>query len=163
MTKHLISFGILLPMLSLFAQQKRSSCDTPEARQFDFWLGEWTVEANGVQAGSSRITHLLGDCVIFEEWSGEKGYNGKSFNFYNKSIHEWEQFWIDNQAQPLHLTGGYADGKTILQGESTNKGVMMQNRITWHNNDDGTVRQVWEQSKAGESWRTIFDGLYRHH
>jgi len=38
----------------------------------------------------------------------------------------------------------------------------VRNRISWHDNSDGTVRQHWETSAdAGKSWQTAFDGLYR--
>ena len=33
--------------------------------------------------------------------------------------------------------------------------------IVWVDIVDGTVRQVWDVSKdGGESWKTVFDGLY---
>ena len=32
-------------------------CDAPEFRQFDFWLGEWTVtKPDGQLAGTNRIS-----------------------------------------------------------------------------------------------------------
>ena len=49
----------------------------------------------------------------------------------------------------------------IMSGERVKSGEKMLDRITWHNNDDGTVRQVWDQSKdGGATWQTVFDGLY---
>src|ERR1700739_35981 len=43
----------------------------PEYRQFDFWIGEWSVvTAKGeMPAGDSRIELALGDCVIVENWT----------------------------------------------------------------------------------------------
>ena len=36
------------------------------------------------------------------------------------------------------------------------------NRVTWYDNEDGTVRQHWEQSEdGGKTWKNAFDGLYR--
>jgi tetratricopeptide (TPR) repeat protein len=41
-----------------------------EARQFDFWIGEWDVKSTtGQAAGRSSIEIILGDCVIFENWT----------------------------------------------------------------------------------------------
>jgi hypothetical protein len=36
------------------------------------------------------------------------------------------------------------------------------NKMTWTPNPDGTVRQLWEQSKdGGQAFTVLFDGLYR--
>ena len=61
----------------------------------------------------------------------------------------------------MRLVGGYAEGKMVLEGVTSTPEGQTYQRITWHNNDDGTVRQVWEQSKdMRETWKTVFDGLY---
>ena len=50
---------------------------SPEYRQFDFWIGEWDVKnPQGVPAGSSSIQLILGQCIIFENWSGGGGSVG---------------------------------------------------------------------------------------
>ena len=53
----------------------------------------------------------------------------------------------------------------VYEGESTNReGRQVLNRITWHDNPDGTVRQHWETSAdGGKTWETAFDGLCRKH
>jgi len=61
----------------------------------------------------------------------------------------------------LHLTGGYADGKMVMSGLRMVAGNQVVDRISWHNSEDGSVRQVWEQSSDdGETWTNLFDGLY---
>jgi hypothetical protein len=76
---------------------------------------------------------------------------------------KWRQYWVWRNGTTLELTGEYRDGKMILSGESKDaRGKPVRNRITWYANDDGTVRQHWEQSTdRGKSWKTSFDGLYR--
>jgi hypothetical protein len=51
----------------------------------------------------------------------------------------------------------------VLEGDSVGRdGAAVGNRITWYDNDDGTVRQHWQVSKdGGKTWNTAFDGLYR--
>src|SRR5712691_13226702 len=50
-----------------------------EKRQFDFWVGEWAVQTpDGNPAGDSSVQLILDRCVVFENWRGKKGYNGKS-------------------------------------------------------------------------------------
>jgi hypothetical protein len=147
---------------TMAAAQSSAQCSEEKARQFDFRIGEWNVSAGGKQAGTNSIRPILDGCVLQETWSGNSGSAGSSFNFYNPADGRWEQFWVRRNGTTLHLTGGYADGKVVLQGESRDgEGAAVLNRITWHDNGDGTVRQHWETSRAdGDSWSTAFDGLY---
>jgi len=50
----------------------------------------------------------------------------------------------------------------VSEESRDDKGNRVINRMTWFNNPDGTVRQLWEQSKDGGLAYTVqFDGLYR--
>ena len=62
----------------------------------------------------------------------------------------------------LYLNGGIVDGKMVLENkEKTEKGIL-QNRITWIPNEDGTVRQIWEtKTEKQEKWQKAFDGDYK--
>jgi hypothetical protein len=138
-------------------------CASAEHRQFDFWLGEWEVTANGKLAGTNRITRLYGDCGLREEYSTPRGYVGSSFNLYDPARGVWHQTWVDNQGTLLLLDGGWKDGQMVLEGEKPAAGGARQrDRIRWTPNADGTVRQLWEVSTdGGQSWTVAFDGLYR--
>jgi len=137
-------------------------CSAPEYRQFDFWLGNWTVTEGGKPSGKNQVSVVLDGCVVFEQWQGELGYAGKSFNRYDAASGQWEQTWVDNHGGVLKLSGGMQDGKMVLQGENEVKGKVSLNRITWTPNADGSVRQHWETSEdGGGTWTTVFDGLYR--
>ena len=49
----------------------------------------------------------------------------------------------------------------VLSGMSHRNGKPVLDRITWSQDDDGTVRQLWEASKdTGIIWTTVFDGRY---
>ena len=134
----------------------------PEFRQFDFWIGEWNVHANGKLAGTSSIQLILDGCVIFENYSGAKGYQGKSFNIYNQSIKKWQQIWVDNAGAVLQLTGSYTQGRMEYWGETKqNDGSVLKEKLVFHSLPNGQVRQVWEQSKdQGKTWNVVFDGVY---
>ena len=108
-------------------------CSSPKCTQFDFWIGEWEVEANGAQAGTNRITKILDGCVIMEEWEGGSNFKGKSFNRYDPVTQKWEQYWVDNKGGVLRISGGYADGKMVMSGESVGPNGSVVDRITWHN------------------------------
>jgi hypothetical protein len=138
------------------------SCSTDRAHEFDFWIGDWEVSANGSVVGHSVIKPILDGCVIQETWSGAGGSAGSSLNFYNPQLGKWQQFWVWRNGTTLYLTGDYAEDKMTLEGESFNReGAPVQNRITWFDNGDGTVRQRWETSADnGASWNADFDGHY---
>lgn len=137
-------------------------------RQFDFWLGQWEVtNPAGQLAGNSRIESILGGCVLQENWDSPSGVSGKSFNIFNAATGQWEQFWVDNSGSRLHLSGGMQGRSMVLQGAQDNAdagtGLKQRERITWTPNADGSVRQHWETSvDDGKTWKTSFDGLYRH-
>lgn len=128
-------------------------CATEEYRQFDFWLGEWDVHpASGTSVAANSIARLHGGCVIRESYRNGP-YSGMSMNYYDESDGQWHQLWIDSQGLVLHLSGG-RDGESMVLANETN-------RVSWTPADDGSVRQVWEQtSDDGETWNVVFDGKY---
>ena len=142
--------------------QDAPGCSDDKSHQFDFWIGEWVVEAGGKVAGTNSIRPILDGCVLQENWRGAGGSAGSSFNFYNPQKSRWEQFWVWRNGTTLELEGEYSDGKMVLAGSSVDReGKPVENRITWYDNEDGTVRQHWEVSRDGAGWQTAFDGLYR--
>jgi hypothetical protein len=139
------------------------ACATPEFRQFDFWLGDWTVtDPKGNAAGTNLITLEQGGCVVHEHWTGSKGGTGESFNLYDRAAKRWHQTWVDNGGTLLLLNGGLAEGRMVLTGTSAGpKGETVTNRITWEKLADGRVRQTWTvSSDGGATWATSFDGYY---
>ena len=66
-----------------------------EARQFDFWVGEWDVFGpQGRKAGSSVIQRVANGCGILENWTNAVGGGGgKSINFYDPQAKKWFQYW----------------------------------------------------------------------
>lgn len=134
----------------------------PEYRQFDFWIGEWDVQAGGQQAGASSVQLILGDCVIFENWTGARGMTGKSFNIYNAAKAKWQQTWVDSTGNVLELYGEFKDGAMRLVGEKPGpNGGKIINKLSFFPLEGGRVRQLWESSQDdGKTWSTAFDGLY---
>jgi hypothetical protein len=136
----------------------------PEARQFDFWVGDWEVFLpDGKKAGENRIEKAGGDWGLLENWTGSGGYAGKSLNTWFPAKKQWQQFWV-GAGGALELSGGLNDkGEMVLSGRSPAPGGKETiERITWTPNADGTVRQHWQQSTdGGVTWTSAFDGLYR--
>jgi hypothetical protein len=158
----LIVLALLVPAAAAQTDSD-SPCSDLRSRQFDFWIGEWEVTAKGELAGHNSIRPILDGCVLQESWRGAKGSAGSSFNFFDPDAGKWRQLWVWRNGTTLELEGAYDDGKMVLEGSSRDRtGKTVRNRITWYDNEDGTVRQHWQvRREAGGAWETVFDGLYR--
>ncbi|MDF0706498.1 MAG: hypothetical protein VX772_10495 [Bacteroidota bacterium] len=155
-------FGVYLS-----AQDKSNcNCCSEDHKAFNFWIGEWEVVnfKDGSPAGYSKIQLEEDGCVIRENWTSAKaGYTGTSLNFYNSGTQEWEQLWVDNNGAVLNLKGNKKGNQMILTSGtiSNTDGTTYKNRITWTNNKDGTVRQLWEIIDGKNNITVAFDGIYK--
>jgi hypothetical protein len=169
--KFLLSLVLFIP-LAVAAQETGSGdpaavkpCGAAEYRQFDFWIGDWNVSSSGTPAGTNSIQAIHNGCALQENWqgAGEGGISGTSFNIYDQATGRWHQTWIDSSGTLLQLDGGLLDGVMVLSGKrpARDGSGMVQHRISWTSNPDGSVRQLWEASRdEGSSWAMLFDGLY---
>ncbi|MFN2443216.1 MAG: hypothetical protein ABR517_11090 [Thermoanaerobaculia bacterium] len=162
-----LSLALLCVSAAVLAQQAPPKCDAPEYRQFDFWVGEWSVESpDGKFAGTNSIRVEMNGCVLHERWKGAGGGGGESFNIWDRTRGVWHQTWVDGFGTLLLLEGGI-DGKSMrLEGKGKNgKGQWVRQRIIWTPMSDeecnGCVRQKWETTQDGEAWATVFDGIYK--
>ena len=164
--KHLLVVGLIsIFTFSMNAQNNNCKCCTEQHAEFDFWIGTWEVtNPDGSKAGTNKIEKAQGQCVLQENWSSATpGYTGTSNNFYNLKTKQWEQIWIDNQGSTLHMKGTKVGKQMILRtdDETNAKGKTYFHRITWTDNDDGSVRQLWETITADSEITVAFDGLYK--
>jgi hypothetical protein len=138
------------------------NCDAAVRRQFDFWVGDWSVTVGGKPAGENRIDKILNGCALLENWRGAGGMSGKSLNFYDPQREQWHQTWVDDRGGSLALDGAFKDGRMVLTGSTKDPktGKTTINRITWTPLPADQVRQLWETSNDGQSWTVAFDGLY---
>lgn len=138
-------------------------CTDAAHRQFDFWVGEWSVtQPDGGVAGENSIQPILNGCVLLEQWQGASGSTGKSFNMYDARQGVWRQTWVDGSGGRLDLTGGLDGNDMVLSGEQPGRdGGTVTHEIRWTPQEDGTVRQHWKASKdGGETWNDLFVGIY---
>ena len=161
----LLSTVCLLATADLLVAQAPPGCSAPEYRQFDFWVGDWTVTTpQGNLAGSNRIERTLEGCALQEHWVGSKGGTGTSLNMWSATDRRWHQVWMDDSGNMLELAGALEGNQMVLSGKHPTPGgdggVTIE-RITWTPQAGGSVRQLWESSKdGGATWTTQFDGLY---
>ena len=139
-------------------------CQTPEYRQFDFWVGDWQVygQSNNV-VGKNLVTREQDGCLIIEHWTsaGPGGETGTSFNYWDVRDKKWHQLYLDNSgnagAFPA-MAGELKDNKMVLLSDTTVSPVY---RWTWYVMSPGHVKQMAEQSTDGQkTWQTFWDSVY---
>lgn len=139
-------------------------CEGAIFRQFDFWIGEWSVtDGAGKKLGDSSITLAEDGCLIIERWTSASGNHGQSYNFYDGAMGRWRQVWV-SPSQLVDYSGQLNDkGEMVLEGDTQDaSGVSGRSRGTWTANADGSVRQHFEDLGADRrTWTTSFDGIYR--
>ncbi|MEM5518237.1 hypothetical protein WNY37_14855 [Henriciella sp. AS95] len=143
---------------------KPSPCSSEPYRAFDFWLGEWTVkDPVDVLAGTNVITSEENGCLIVERWTGAEGSTGQSYNYFNPVSGMWRQVWVSPGAMIDYEGGINQRGQMVLEGEiSYRNGDKFPFRGEWTPNDDGSVRQHFEQYNPDTNeWDDWFVGIYR--
>lgn len=143
--------------------ERSSPCEADAYHAFDFWVGEWTVTGpDGNVAGTNSIMKEEDGCLIVERWTSARGTTGQSYNYYNPGRQVWRQVWVSPGAVIDYEGGLDETGAMVLEGGITYRGGQTHDfRGTWTPNEDGTVRQHFEQynEEAGE-WGDWFTGTY---
>jgi hypothetical protein len=167
--KMLFFVAIALVSMSLACSQACAAPDSAacsgksESRQFDFWLGDWTVTYPGAPSASSSKVYLeLGQCVVVENWSGGKRHEGINMFAYSVDDQHWHGMFADNEARVHVFEGKVADGSAEFLGPSRGaKGETNLNRIRVVRMGPDKVEQTWEKSADnGATWTTVFHGEY---
>jgi hypothetical protein len=131
-------------------------------RQLDFWVGEWDVFSGQQKVGDSSVQLILKDCVVFENWHGLQGGDGKSLNKYNNVTQQWEQFWVSDSGTTNYFKGSLVDGamRYSLEMPGPSGGTLLRH-LTFSQLPEGKVRQLSERSMdGGKTWATEYDLVY---
>jgi hypothetical protein len=151
--------------MQLAAEPCRDAKGHPEYRQLDYWVGEWNVfNPAGAPVGKSRIEKIVGDCIILENWMGNGGNDGKSFNKWNPQLARWEQFWASSAGETTFFYG-HLEGKNIVYHTDALPqpgGGTAQRRLTFFDLGPNEVRQFSEISTdGGKTYVTEYDFTYK--
>ena len=139
-----------------------------QARQFDFWIGEWDAYVRGTNtlAGHSKIEMASGGCMILENWtSAGSAFSGKSMNFVDPVSGKWKQVWIGSNQSPNaseFLNGEYREGAMRFEYETISQGAKQLVHFYFFNEGPDQVRQFHETSSDdGKTWTTTYDFTYK--
>lgn len=155
---------LALALSAIFA-----SCDQDSTYHLlDFWVGTWVVTSNGKRQGTDRVTKIVGQCAVEEEWADTDGHMGRSLFYVAPAPHRWRQVRVTDaapmvggtkeKAMVAHVTGQ----SSRFQGElPLGDGRVILDRTTLTKQADGRVHQVIEISRdGGTTWQVNFDADY---
>jgi len=139
----------------------------PEARQFDFWIGEWEVYNNSYpnhRVGTSKIESISGGCSILENWEAfQMANSGKSQNWYDPNTKKWTQLWIGSGGGAQYFTDGeYKDGAMRFKYTSPGQGgAMVTGNFIFYNLGPDKVRQFQDVTNdGGKTYQVVYDFIY---
>ena len=87
----LVAVAVASWFSAAFAAGEPAVCSTNvEARQLDYWLGDWTVTYPGASgSGTSRVYLSLDKCLLVESWDSGTGFSGENVFAYNPEDKLW--------------------------------------------------------------------------
>jgi hypothetical protein len=134
-----------------------------EARQFDFWLGDWDVTWGDGERGRNQVTAILDGRVVLENFDGQPAspLRGMSVSVYNPALGLWQQTWVDNQGNYWAFAGRFADGRMVLSTEVLRDGRSVRLRMVWFNLGPAALDWNWERSNdGGQTWTVLWQLHY---
>jgi hypothetical protein len=148
-------------------------CSSPEARQFDFWLGEWDLSWPAEQFGGKEgtlktatnvITKLYGPCVIEENFSTRDGsFEGRSLSVFDTTNALWYQTWVDSSGSYIALSGKFDGERMVLTTQpNTYDGETRINRMVFRDITDNSLLWEWQVSTDdGDTWSDLWTITYQ--
>lgn len=150
-------------MQDIADRAKRPCMYSDEARQFDFWVGDWDVfNLANQKAGTNSIQLFANGCGVMENWTSTIGGDGKSINYYDASTKKWYQHWIGSGGGALRYEGTFSDNAMRFEGFTIGQdGKKTLQKLTFFKLDENTVRQLAETStNEGKTWTVSYDFKY---
>jgi hypothetical protein len=157
-----------LILFTAFAQenetQKEPPCSSPEAAQFDFWVGKWNLTWGDNGKGTNSIKKIMDGCVVQENFDGTPSIQlkGMSVSTFSKQLGKWQQTWVDNSGGYLDFIGEFQDGKMILSRDFVKDGKKFMQRMVWYNISENEFDWNWERSDDnGQTWNVLWKIHYK--
>jgi hypothetical protein len=142
-------------------------CDSPESKQFDFWVGEWEAafrQGNQDRRSRNVISKSHGGCVIVENFNGwpASPLVGLSVSTFERNAGKWKQTWVDNNASYLDFEGEFKEGRMTLSRTANQGGRTFLQRMVWFDIHADKFNWNWERSDdGGKTWTVIWAIAYK--
>jgi tetratricopeptide (TPR) repeat protein len=136
--------------------------------RFDFWVGDWDVYVGNLKIAESKISFSRGNCGILEDYQTSQIVGGNSLSYFDSYAKKWKQTYADQTGSvsyyeetdsPYGGTLQFISKSTIFQGNNSPTPWI---KMTYYDNEDGSVRQYLETSiDEGKTWTSAFDAIYK--
>ena len=141
-----------------------ATAGTFDGTELDFWLGEWDARWGEAGRGTNRLTRILNDKVIREDFSGggPRGHvNGLSLSVFDEERAVWHQTWVDDSGSYIDLVGDVADGCFAFRRSAPEEGPAVEYRMVFREIQPESFRWTWERSTdGGATWEVRWDIAY---
>jgi hypothetical protein len=150
---------MILAALPVFAASGPSPCAAnPEARQLDYWLGDWSVGTTSApNTGHGKVFLSLDKCLLTESWGSDTtNHQGENSMAYNPEDKTWYGLFVDNRGRVHALKGAVTPGSAEFTGPSRDEnGKVVLNKVKVVRVNQDNVEQIWQKSSNnGASWTT---------
>lgn len=160
------------------APAETASCDAPQAREFDFWIGDWAIDQRlRARDGSwirlpakTSVSSILDGCAILERWEGEVQFfwegmeapeplEALSVRAYDPASGSWRIHWMDTRSARFGepFVGGFDEGRGEFRRTTSSPDGERVSRIVFRQITQGSVH--WElavSSDGGQTWRPLW-------
>ncbi len=147
-------------------------CAVPEARQFDFWIGEWEMVSRFLQPdgkwteekATDSVRPVLNGCALYQEWKGTvagQPLHGISLTSYAPGERQWQQAWSDDSGPSLYVfTGGMEGDRMVLSRQVVVDGKPVVRRQVYSNIRPDGFDWAYEQSTEAGGWTPLWTIRY---
>jgi hypothetical protein len=147
-------------MSKIAAEVPTPCASDPVVHRFDFWLGDWSVDAG---RGRSDVHLSLDQCEVVESWaSNTSDHRGENTIAYNSEEKIWYGLFVDNRGRAHMFRGTVSEGSADFQGPGRDeRGAAVLKRVRVVRVSSRTVDQIWEESADhGATWVADFKMEY---
>jgi hypothetical protein len=153
-------------------------CNSPQARAFDFWIGDWRIEQKILRQDGSwlkedaktSVAPALDGCALVEHWEGTvqffwegmkqpEAMRGLSVRSYDAKSGNWSIYWMDTRSPRFGVpyVGRLEEGGGEFFREWQAPQGKRRGRITFTRAGPDEVHWDLAISKDdGKSWSTIW-------
>ena len=145
-----------------------SACAAADYHRLDFWIGDWdtfdTDVPHGAAIARAHVDPIAEGCAVHELYEQSDGLIGDSILSFDPVRKHWQQTWVTNHGSLMVITGNFAEGALVLEGEAhLADGRSVMQRITWKTEDDGVRESAVLSKDGGKTWTPAFDVVFRKH
>jgi imidazolonepropionase-like amidohydrolase len=155
-----------------------SPCTAPEARAFDFWIGDWDIRQQILRKDGTwlelpahtSVTATLDGCALIEHWQGQVSFfwegmqepetmRGLSVRAYDHGTGKWFIHWMDTRAPRFGApyAGTFVSGRGEFFREFETPEGRRVGRITF--SDIAADSVAWELAISTDdrkTWQTLW-------